>query len=109
MLHIKYLETWWINIGEIFKTIEVIGAIFEVLRAVLLKIQFFWNVRPCTLVNSKPYLEDSQYNLLFDHSVYGVTTLRNVDEYPPTDIPEISELRNIWDSNVYWTVHHCNI
>jgi len=80
-----------------FKTTKVIGVIFEVLRAVLLKIQFFWNFTPCTLVNSKPYLEDWQYNLLYDHLVYGVTTLRNVDQYPPFDIPEISELRKCWE------------
>ena len=78
-----------------FKT-KVNGTIFEVLRAVLLEIQFFRNVRPCTLVNSKPYLEDSQYSLLYDHSVYTATTLRNVGEHPPLDIPEISELRKIW-------------
>jgi len=64
---------------------------------VLQNIKFFWNVTSCTLVNSKPYLEDSQYSLLYDHSVYDVTTLRNVDEYPPLDIPEISELGTIWD------------
>ena len=63
----------------------------------LLNIQFFRNVKPCTLVNNNPYLEESYYSLLYDHSVYGVMTLRNVDEYPPIDIPEISELRKIWE------------
>jgi hypothetical protein len=30
-------------------------------------------------------------------SVYGVTALQNVDEYPPNDIPDISKFRKIWE------------